>query len=223
MTVDTRSHSRFSRLVHGAIDATEERKWIRYVAGLVIALTVIGVSAAIIANLRSGSADTSSALANYLGLAFVSFTACAVPIPGIAPVLYALVIYMGYELNWLAVSIVGGLAMTMGETVGYLLGAIGVRLTSAVANDDDGEPKPASGLRGLIGRMAGHIDEWMDKRGFITLVVLTTIPNPIVAFAIFSAGASGMPYPKFFLAVATGKTIRSMVLAGIGVWLRGVI
>ena len=57
------------------------------------------------------------------------------------------------------------------------------------------------------------------KRGFITLLVLAAVPNPVVAFANLAAGASGMPFWRFYLAVAIGKTICSLVLAGIGVWL----
>jgi membrane protein YqaA with SNARE-associated domain len=212
-----------ARLIKRAIDATEERQWIRWIAGGAIALTVIAVSLAIIANLRAGEGSTSSDLANYLGLAFVSFTACAVPIPGIAPVLYGLVIYMGYETNWLVVSIVGGMAMAMGEGVGYLLGSIGINLAAAASGDEEGEKAKATGVRGFVGGLAGRVDEWMDKRGFVTLILLAAIPNPIVAFANFSAGASGMPFAKFYVAVAIGKTIRSMVLAGIGVWLRSVV
>jgi membrane protein YqaA with SNARE-associated domain len=41
--------------------------------------------------------------------------------------------------------------------------------------------------------------------------------------ANITAGATGMPFMKFYTAVAIGKTIRSLVLAGIGVWLRSVV
>jgi membrane protein YqaA with SNARE-associated domain len=223
LTTDTKRPSGLARTIQRGIEATERRQWIRYVAGGLVALAVIGVSLAIINDLRSGSADTSRAIVNYLGLAFVSFTACAVPIPGIAPVLYALVIYMGYETNWLVVSIVGGLAMALGEGVGYLLGTLGVNLVTSASSDEQGEQEKRTGVRGFIGGLAGRVDEWMDKRGFVTLILLAAIPNPIVALANFSAGASGMPFAKFYAAVAIGKTIRSMVLAGIGVWLRSVV
>ena len=132
-------------------------------------------------------------------------------------------IYCGFALNPVLVAIIAGLAMALGEGVGYLLGALGLRIAQKVPDGDGTEAPRQGGIRGLISRLASHVDEWMEKRGFITLVVLAAVPNPIVTFANITAGATGMPFAKFYLAVAIGKTIRSFVLAGIGVWLRTVV
>jgi membrane protein YqaA with SNARE-associated domain len=207
-----------------AVERTEDRRWVRYAAGASVLLLVVVLSAAVIANIRNGDPDDpTSALLSYLGLALVSFTCCAVPIPGIAPVLYGLVIYCGYALNPLVVAVVGGLAMALGEGVGYVLGALGLRIAEQRSENDTDQAKPAVGVRAFVNRLAGFVDEWMDKRGFVTLVVLAAVPNPIVAFANITAGATGMPFARFFTAVAIGKTIRSLVLAGIGVWLGSVV
>ena len=212
------------RLVSFAINSTAERQWIRYLAAATALLLILGTSVAVILNMRDlDPDDTTSVILSYLGLAIVSFTCCAVPLPGVAPILYATVIYSGYALNPIAVALVAGPAMALGEAVSYVLGMMGLRIVEKVSDDDaDARPRP-SGVRGFISDLASHVDEWMEKRGFITLLVLAAVPNPIVAFANITAGATGMPFPKFYAAVAIGKTIRSLVLAGIGVWLRSVI
>jgi membrane protein YqaA with SNARE-associated domain len=186
-------------------------------------LFVVGTSFAIILNIRNGDPDDPS-IWSYVGLAFVSFTCCAVPIPGIAPVLYGVVIYCGYALNPLVVAAVAGPAMALGEGVSWLLGAMGLRIAQNASDDGPpGDTVPSRGVRGFITGLASNVDEWMEKRGFITLLVLAAVPNPIVAFANLTAGATGMPFWRFYTAVAIGKTIRSLVLAGIGVWLRTIV
>ena len=210
--------------IQTAIDGTEERKWIRYTAGAALVLLVVALSAATIANIRNADPDDqASTLVSYLGLALVSFTCCSVPIPGVAPILYAVVIYCGYALNPIAVALVAGPAMALGEGVSYVLGALGLRIVERHADDTAADAKPPGRTKRLLSWASGHVDEWMDKRGFITLLVLAAVPNPIVAFANITAGATGMPFIKFYTAVTIGKTIRSLVLAGIGVWLRGVV
>jgi membrane protein YqaA with SNARE-associated domain len=105
-----------------------------------------------------------------------------------------------------------------------MLGALGLRIVEKRSDDHESS---AAEEKGTIARLLSwgsqHVDEWMDKRGFITLLVLAAVPNPIVAFANITAGATGMPFMKFYTAAAIGKTIRSLVLAGIGVWLRSVV
>ena len=214
------------RAITWAVDWTADRVWIRYLAAALVLLFVVGTSTLIILNIRNGDpSDPSSAMLSYIGLAFVSFTCCAVPIPGIAPVLYAMVIYCGYALNPLIVAAVAGPAMAFGEGVSWLLGAMGLRIAEKRSDGQqtEGDTVPSGRVRNFIGGMAAHVDEWMEKRGFITLLVLAAVPNPIVAFANLTAGATGMPFWRFYTAVAIGKTIRSLVLAGIGVWLRTIV
>lgn len=214
------------RAITWGIDWTSDKVWVRYLAAVVVLLIVVGTSAAIILNIRNGDPDDpTSALLAYIGLAFVSFTCCAVPIPGIAPVLYAMVIYCGFALDPLIVALVAGPAMALGEGVSWLLGAMGLRIAEKHSDDGtpDGATVPSGGVRRFITGLASHVDEWMEKRGFITLLVLAAVPNPIVAFANITAGATGMPFWRFYTAVTIGKTIRSLVLAGIGVWLRSIV
>src|SRR5262245_45755092 len=88
------------RAITWGIDWTNDKVWVRYAAAGAVVVLVVGTSFAIILNIQGGDADNSSrALLSYLGLAFVCFTCCSVPIPGIATVLYGMVIYCGYALN----------------------------------------------------------------------------------------------------------------------------
>ena len=145
------------RAITWGIEGTADRVWVRYVAAAAVVLFVVGTSVAIIVNIQAGDADDSTRrLLSYLGLAFVCFTCCAVPIPGIATVLYAMVIYCGYALNPLVVAAVAGPAMVLGEGVSWLLGAMGVRIAERSQDDDDsGEAKAPSGGVARIHQRAG--------------------------------------------------------------------
>jgi membrane protein YqaA with SNARE-associated domain len=56
----------------------------------------------------------------------------------------------------------------------------------------------------------------MARYGFLTLLVLSAIPNPFFEFAGITAGAVRMNFWRFLLAVGIGKTIRVILLVIIG-------
>jgi membrane protein DedA with SNARE-associated domain len=57
---------------------------------------------------------------------------------------------------------------------------------------------------------------WMERRGTITMFVLSVFPNPLFDVAGVAAGAVKMPVRRFFLAVLAGKIIKDTYLAAIG-------
>ena len=61
-----------------------------------------------------------------------------------------------------------------------------------------------------------RIRAWMEKRGFITMFVMSTIPNPFFDVAGLAAGAVQMPLRSFFFAVLSGKVIKNTWLAAAG-------
>ena len=75
-------------------------------------------------------------------------------------------------------------------------------------------------LRGRLGeglrRAAGWVDWLMARYGFVTLLVLAGVPNPLFEFAGITAGAVRMNFWRFLLAVAIGKTARVVLLVIIG-------
>jgi len=75
-------------------------------------------------------------------------------------------------------------------------------------------------LGGRLGRWlhrgADRVDWLMARYGFVTLLVLSAVPNPLFEFAGITAGAVRMNFWRFLLAVAIGKTARVILLVIIG-------
>src|SRR5947208_7602888 len=64
-----------------------------------------------------------------------------------------------------------------------------------------------------------RIHDWMQKRGFITMFLMSTVPNPLFDVAGLAAGAVRMPMRSFFVSVLGGKVIKNTWLAAAGVGL----
>jgi uncharacterized membrane protein YdjX (TVP38/TMEM64 family) len=103
----------------------------------------------------------------------------------------------GSIYNPLFVGIVSGIGASIGETTGYLAGYGG-----SVAITDHKHFK--------------KIEKWMNKNGFITLFVLSVIPNPIFDLSGIFAGATGYSFKKYFTAVLIGKTLRFIGISFLG-------
>ena len=149
-------------------------------------------------------------VANFLGTATVF-----VPVPGLTAAGQALIVTMAESRNPWLVAAAGGAGMTLAETTAYATG----RLGRAV-----GEERHWL-LRGRLGdvlrRAADLVNRLMLRWGFLTLLVLAAIPNPVFEFAGVTAGAVRMNFWRFLLAVAIGKGIRALALAFVGGWLLG--
>jgi len=149
-------------------------------------------------------------VANFLGTATIF-----VPVPGLTAAGQALIVTMAKNHNPWLVAAAGGGGMTLAETTAYATGRIG----RAVG----GERHPL--LRGRLGnilrRGAAFVDRLMLRWGFLTLLVLAAVPNPLFEFAGITAGAVRMNFWRFLLAVAIGKGIRALTLAFVGGWLFG--
>lgn len=61
-----------------------------------------------------------------------------------------------------------------------------------------------------------RIKRWMERRGTITMFLLSTIPNPVFDIAGLAAGAVEMPVRRFFLATWSGKVLKNTWLAALG-------
>ena len=144
-------------------------------------------------------------LANFLGGATVFL-----PVPGLTAAAQGLIV-VGAEQWWLpGVVIAASAGMTLAETTAYLAGAIG-------RNAAEERELPLSGRIGSIMRRIGKWIDWaMANYGFVTLLVLSAIPNPFFEFAGITAGAVRMNFWKFLTAVAIGKTIRVILIVIIG-------
>lgn len=60
------------------------------------------------------------------------------------------------------------------------------------------------------------IEKWMTKSGFLTLLILAAIPNPLFDLAGMFAGATNYPIKKFLLATFLGKALKFLTVALLG-------
>lgn len=128
----------------------------------------------------------------YVGVFVINVVASAsfvAPVPALA-VVFAL----GGILNPLLVGIVSGIGSTLGEVTGYLLGYGGREVMEHV-------------------RFYHRMEDWMEKRGWLLILVLAFIPNPLFDIAGAAAGALRYPLWKFFLYGAIGKTGKALIFA----------
>jgi uncharacterized membrane protein YdjX (TVP38/TMEM64 family) len=131
----------------------------------------------------------------YLGVFVISLLGNAtviLPVPSLAVVFAG-----GGVLNPLLVGLVAGLAEPLGELTGYMAGYGG----SAIIKD-----------RQRFEQLKG----FMQRRAFITIFVLSAIPNPLFDLAGIAAGALHFPVSKFLLACWLGKTLKAIVIAHLG-------
>ncbi len=95
------------------------------------------------------------------------------------------------------IGLVAGLGQAIGELTGYAAG-YGGRI--AIEN------------RPIYER----VRRWMERRGLITMFLMSSIPNPLFDIAGMAAGAVRMPVGRFFIAVLAGKVIKNTWLAALG-------
>lgn len=158
---------------------------------LIVAL-VVAISASIFA-FREYFVDL--AAVGYPGIFLVSLLSSAtivLPAPSLA-----LVFAMGSALPWLPVGLAAGAGEALGELTGYLAG-VGGRV---VIEDQKGYDRMAA---------------WMEKRGGITIFVLSVIPNPLFDLAGIAAGTLRYPVWRFLLFCWLGKSIKTTIVAWAG-------
>ena len=133
----------------------------------------------------------------YLGvflLTLIGNATVLVPVPVLAP----LNILLGGILESpLLVGFTVGIASSLGEIVGYLVGYAGSGIVTS---------------RKVYKKMEGRI----KKYGLWAIFVLALIPNPLFDLAGLVAGAMGIKWWKFLLAMGAGKTLRAIIFAYIG-------
>jgi len=150
-------------------------------------------------------------VANFLGTATLF-----VPVPGLTAAGQALIVALAETHNPWGVAFAASAGMSLAETTAYAAGRIGRAVRE--------EGRPVKGRWGRAVRRAGaFVDRLMLRWGFLTLLVLSAIPNPLFEFAGITAGAVRMNFWRFLLAVAIGKTIRALTLVFLGGWLFGPI
>lgn len=149
----------------------------------------------------------------YLGVFVANFLGSAtlfLPAPGLSAAGQALIVASAEILNPWGVALAGGAGMSLAETTAYAAGRIGRRVSEQ-------HHLPIGGRLGRVLRWAaGFVERLMLRWGFLTLLVLSAVPNPVFEFAGITAGAVRMSFWRFLLPVAIGKTLRAFLLVFLG-------
>jgi membrane protein YqaA with SNARE-associated domain len=158
---------------------------------LMLFLAVIGVIAAIFL-LHSRVTTFHIFQLGYIGVALSALLASGgliVPVPALAAVCVA-----SLFLFPLLVGVVAGAAETVGELTGYFLGYSG---------------------RGILRRRQFYLrlESWMQRRGWLLLLALSAIPNPVFDIVGITAGALRYPVWSFLSVVLVGKLIKFIALS----------
>lgn len=128
----------------------------------------------------------------YPGIFLVSLFANAtliMPIPGIA-----FTSAMGAVFNPFWVAIAAGLGATLGEITGYLAGFSGQVI---IRNQE----------------WYDQVVNWMARYGFLTILIMAIIPNPVFDLAGMAAGMMKLPLIKFLGWCLIGKIIKMLLFA----------
>lgn len=159
---------------------------------ILVVLLVLGISLAIFA-LRDQLVQL--AALGYVGIFLVSLLGSAtiiLPAPSLV-----LVFAMGAALNPLLVGLAAGAGEALGELTGYAAGFAG---------------QPVIENRQTYKRLCA----WMQRRGGITVFVLSAIPNPFFDLAGIAAGTLRYPLWRFLLFCWLGKTLKTTLVAWAG-------
>lgn len=124
-------------------------------------------------------------------LMFLSSSTIVLPAPGFAAVLLA-----GTVWNPLLVGLSAGIGAATGELSGYALGAGG----SAVLDLQEGKNWK-------------RVHRWLEKHGFVAILVMALIPNPLFDVLGMVAGTTAYPLKKFWVTCAVGNSIKYAAMA----------
>jgi membrane protein YqaA with SNARE-associated domain len=156
---------------------------------ILVITVVIALSVGIFA-LRDRFAEM--AAVGYPGIFLVSLLSSAtiiLPAPSLA-----LVFAMGSALPWPLVGLAAGAGEALGELTGY---AAGVSGRAVIENQ----------------RAYARLERWMQRRGGITILVLSIIPNPLFDLAGIAAGTLKYPLWRFLLIALVGKSVKTSLVA----------
>jgi uncharacterized membrane protein YdjX (TVP38/TMEM64 family) len=125
-------------------------------------------------------------------IAFLTNATVLLPAPGIA-----VVFTMGAIFQPVYIALAAGAGGALGELSGYLAGFSG----QAVVERTD---------------LYDRFKAWIERNGFLSILILASLPNPFFDVAGVAAGILKMPVLKFLIAVWIGVTIKMFVFAWVG-------
>ncbi len=100
--------------------------------------------------------------------------------------------------NWWLPALVGTTGQVIGELYSYFLGFTGSRWI-------------------LRNRWYFRIQDFMRRHGFLTILAVAAIPNPVFDIAGAVAGALGFGWYRFFAASWLGRLLKNSVIAALAI------
>lgn len=170
-----------------------KKKNIYLVIARILALLIVIALTLFIYTIRDKADEL--AVYGYPGIFLIAFLTNAtvlLPAPGIA-----VVFTMGAIFQPVYIALAAGAGGALGELSGYLAGFSG----QAVVERTD---------------LYDRFKDWIEKNGFISILILAALPNPFFDVAGVAAGILKMPIQKFLIAVWIGVTIKMFVFAWVG-------
>ena len=144
---------------------------------------------------------------SYLGMFFISIIGGAtviIPVPSLA-----LQFTMGAVLHPAIIGAVAGLGTGIGGTLIYLFGRSGRKLfsyTEFSINKYDN----------FITRLLSRITGWTQRRGSLTVFLMSAVLNPVFFPMALAIGASRFKLWRFFTMCWAGNTVKSIIIAHLG-------
>lgn len=176
------------------------RTRIEYVLLIVVAITAVSIAVGFLA-FDVGTHDITGEW-GYPTLWLISGLRAAsvvLPIPGSGLTFAAGAImdpFLGIPAP-IAVGIAAGSAESLGEFTGYAAGYSGGRILDKR-------------------KLYQKVKDWIQKRAFVTMLVMSFAPSPVFDVAGLAAGASRVPIRVFWPAVLIGKCLRGIGMAAAG-------
>jgi uncharacterized membrane protein YdjX (TVP38/TMEM64 family) len=174
-------------------DNQQIKKWLAGLALVLVLLLAVGIYA-----LSSGARLQDLASLGYPGVFLVmllSGSAIVLPLPGPPAVIAA-----GAIWNPVLVGIAAGLGNATGELLSY---ATGRAAGSAFE-------------RYRQARLLSLLEHWLDRHGFLTVMILAAIPNPAFHALSILAGTVSYPARRFWLACVLGNSVKYAAMAFLG-------
>jgi membrane protein DedA with SNARE-associated domain len=180
-------------------------------------------------------------LVPYVGLAaacWVGAGGVLVPVPGIRPLSWVMIVHQSVSLDPLVVAVAGALAMALGQTSLYIAAQHGARhhrthegrhhhprkppaLPDEASDTDQGDG-PAS-RAGRVKRATIRVKATgrraaagLKRHPVGSVLLLSVVPSPLTSMASGAAGAASMPFARFFLASLAGFFVFVCLLVVLG-------
>ena len=181
----------------GAAAAASPPLWVQTKHLRLLALALV-VAVIITAVLQRGALTDFESFTDRFGYAAIFILSLAgagamvLPLPSTAAVFFA-----GALLVPVFVGLVSGVGETLGEITGYGLGYSG---------------------QGIVerSRLYRRIERWISRRGWVAILVLSVVPNPVFDFLGIAAGVLRYPLRRFLFYTWIGKTVKNIGLAYAG-------